>query len=689
MVKNYRNSVKQLSKTWANFIEPVTPHQAVRQQNLRLLASVCLFSSLLSAFMVMGSILIVSINPLVGPVLYILIPLSLLTFCAYVLIRYGYPQVAVILLSIYITLMLYITAIGANRPTPFYYLLISVILLSLAFSRTTVALITLLQIIGLFIFVSVGKQFTFVQIFLGPALFLTFMTMALMLFWRFIESQEALRREQLTRSETYLRSVMDNIPDHIYIKDLNHRFVMVNRSALRWHRFESEEEMIGKIDSELPPPLSLTDLAQFRQEEDEILATGKALINKDYVSPRASVRSGYMLVTKVPLRDNQGNIIGLVGINRDITELKNTEAQLREREQTLQHIIDNMPVLFDAFDEQNNVVFWNRECERVTGYTAAEIVGRPDALSLLYPSPDYLQTAITTSNKLNKFYRDLEWELTCKDGSKRIIAWANVSQQAPIPGWDSWCIGVDVTDRKQMESETIQFALQNERLYLIGEFVRAVSHDFRTALSNIQNSNYFIRRGLSEGDTRRVPERLDRIEENITRLVRQIDNLQAMAALQTIEPVLTDLNRILRLSIAEQENRLEKRALKVDFTLSEHIPLIGVDPDHIQQALHNLIDNAINHSPDGGLLILRSHNDARYVYIEIGDQGGGISEDKLPYIFDLFYRTDEARSLHKGGIGLGLSMVKMIAEAHSGTVKVHSVAGEGTTFTLALPIQQA
>ena len=130
-------------------------------------------------------------------------------------------------------------------------------------------------------------------------------------------------------------------------------------------------------------------------------------------------------------------------------ERKRTEEALRGREENLRLVIQNMPVMMDAFDKDGLIIVWNRECERVTGYRANEIVGNPKALELLYPDDNYRQQMMTKWAKRGNNYYNWEWDITCKDGTTKTIAWSNISDRFPISGWATWGIGIDITRRKK------------------------------------------------------------------------------------------------------------------------------------------------------------------------------------------------------------------------------------------------
>ncbi|MBN1764717.1 MAG: PAS domain S-box protein, partial [Sedimentisphaerales bacterium] len=131
------------------------------------------------------------------------------------------------------------------------------------------------------------------------------------------------------------------------------------------------------------------------------------------------------------------------------------EEALRISEARLRQVMESMPVMMEAFDQKGNIIFWSKECERVTGYTAAEIEGNPRAMEMLYPDLEYRRRIMEEWRRRGNNYRNWERTLTCKDGNKQIISWSNISDRAPIPGWASWGIGLDVTENKRAEDERL------------------------------------------------------------------------------------------------------------------------------------------------------------------------------------------------------------------------------------------
>lgn len=119
-------------------------------------------------------------------------------------------------------------------------------------------------------------------------------------------------------------------------------------------------------------------------------------------------------------------------------------------------LAQNLPAMIVAYDPNWNVVFWNRECELVTGYSSAEVVGRFKAVELLVPDQEYRTAKMKEWVRLGGDYRDLEWRVTCKDGSVKTLLWSNVSKQFSVPGWASWGIGKDITQWKMAEEALLR-----------------------------------------------------------------------------------------------------------------------------------------------------------------------------------------------------------------------------------------
>lgn len=164
------------------------------------------------------------------------------------------------------------------------------------------------------------------------------------------------------------------------------------------------------------------------------------------------------LTQDFPLQTDTKASFGTCQISTDITDRVISEIELKQQEQNLRTIVENMPIMLYALDEEGQLIAWNQECERITGYSSVEMLRNKDALRLLFPDSEYRKSVLAeyfTSGDHRKWVL----KLTAKDGSIRIVEWSNVSNRYPIPGWSLWCIGEDVTARKQAVEKLKQFEL--------------------------------------------------------------------------------------------------------------------------------------------------------------------------------------------------------------------------------------
>jgi len=139
-------------------------------------------------------------------------------------------------------------------------------------------------------------------------------------------------------------------------------------------------------------------------------------------------------------------------LQQQVDRLKGQEEATKREEERLHAMLMNMPVMIDAFDADWNIVLWNRECERVTGYGAGEILGNPTAMELLYPDRAYRGAMMQQWKERGDDYRNWRWGITAKDGSIKTVAWSNISKRIPIAPWKTWGIGVDVTEQTRAEA---------------------------------------------------------------------------------------------------------------------------------------------------------------------------------------------------------------------------------------------
>ena len=213
-----------------------------------------------------------------------------------------------------------------------------------------------------------------------------------------------------------------------------------------------------------------------------------------------------------------------------------------------------------------------------------------------------------------------------------------------------------------------------------------VAHELRSPLSNIQGYLEAMRDGLVQP----TPETLDTILGQAVHLSRLVEDLRLLAQIEAgalqLQPTLTSLEELAQANVEAARPRAEAKGLSLSVAVEDPLPDVEIDATRISQALGNLLDNAITHTPGGGRVSVSLQAEPDRVTMTVSDTGPGIAPEDLPHLFDRFYRTDSSRSRATGGAGLGLTIARRLIEGHGGTIKVESKLGQGSRFVVTLPI---
>ena len=251
---------------------------------------------------------------------------------------------------------------------------------------------------------------------------------------------------------------------------------------------------------------------------------------------------------------------------------------------------------------------------------------------------------------------------------------------APAIGPDACIVGTvtvleDVTAFKELDE-------------MKSDFVNMVAHELRSPLTAIRQQNSVLLEGLAGPLLEKQEAFLTRGMKKIDQLLALINDLLDIAKIEAGKHVQTrvplNIDRIIEETVALMDCRAAERGIKLTCSCDGLKPL-QADPKCLEEVFNNLITNAINYSPDGGLVTVSARGLSEYIEIKVTDTGVGIDQDELPKIFDKFYRVKHPKTRQVLGTGLGLSIVKGIVDAHHGTIEVESSPNKGTTFRIRLP----
>ena len=348
------------------------------------------------------------------------------------------------------------------------------------------------------------------------------------------------------------------------------------------------------------------------------------------------------------------------------------ELQIAGRESGTQTILGAMEDGLLVVDARNSITLMNPTFQRLFELRDPA-VGVPLVEAVRHATLDQLIAETLLTGEA------MRGELSLTDSRTHSERHVEVSA-VPIKNADDEVTGTvvlfhDITELKQLDQ-------------IRRDFVANVSHELRTPLSILRG---YIEVLLDEPETSQ--EELTRIlsimERHSKRLQRLVDDLLSLAQLESshaeLEISVVRMDELFNNLIRDWKEKLTGKNLKVIVDLPSETSVLDADGTRLEEALHNLLDNAVKFSPDNGQIRLRGTRCDSNVVLSVADNGIGISKEHLPRIFERFYRADKARSRELGGTGLGLAIVKHIAQLHGGRVEAESELGHGMTIRIVLP----
>ncbi len=514
-------------------------------------------------------------------------------------------------------------------------------------------------------------------------------------------NQDLVRRTaELASEKRLLAAIMNALPTGVAINDGSGAITLTN------HAFE---KIWGKP---LPQSRSVKDYVHYKAwwgDSDTPVtpdqwAAARALKGETTIGQIIRIQAfdgaeRYILNSASPIYDGEGNIIGGAVATQDITELKRVERALYESEQRLRLFIEHAPVALAMFDREMRYLSASHRWARDLGMYNHNLVGH--SAFELHDLPKRWKEAIRRG-LTGEVLGEEEDRYRRPDGQVRFMRWK-------IHPWYDYRKEVggivvfteDITARRQFEEklrklneelekrvETRTRELQQtqvkflhaEKLSAIGKLAASIAHEVNNPLMSI---NIFLR-GLRNAQlSPEDREMLDLATSESERLKNLIRNLREFNRPTTGRKTALDVHSALRFTLLLLKSDFRRKKLNVALDLAETLPEISAVADQIKQVLLNLLTNAADACPAGGSIAIRTWQEGdRRIAVAVTDNGIGIESDKIELIFQPFYST----KLESKGTGLGLSICYSIVKEHEGEIRVESKPGEGSTFTVFLPI---
>ncbi len=492
------------------------------------------------------------------------------------------------------------------------------------------------------------------------------------------------REERLRASEENYRSLFEHVGVGIYISTKEGRFVDANQALLDMLEYDSKEEFLS-LDLATELWMRPEDRQRFQRmiEQEGKVADYEVDFKKKngtplIVSLTANVRC-----------DHQGNVLGYEGIAADQTHRYLMERKLKEAHDFMNKIIQSSPSPIMASDLKGNILIWNRASEKTLGYLASETIGKLH-ITKIYPegvareimkkirSPEHGGVGILKSMPMLYVRKDgifIEGTL-----SAAMIYDDEGKEVATVGSF------VDMTERIDMERalhNTQQQLLQSEKLAAMGRLTSQLAHELNNPIYGIMNTLELLKSEVKPDNRRR--KLLDMSLSETVRLADMLRKMLSFSKPDQEEKDYADMNTIIEEMIILHEKMLQEHSIKVKSELAEGLPAVYLSKNQMRQVILNMISNARDAMPEGGILTFRTSRENTMVVIEIADTGVGIAEHNIKHIFESFFTTKDSVK----GVGLGLSVCYGFIKEHGGDITVSSKPGEGAAFRITLPIDKA
>jgi PAS domain S-box-containing protein len=541
------------------------------------------------------------------------------------------------------------------------------------------------------------------------------------------------REKEFQRLSQEFEAILDHIPALVFYKDKENRFVRVNKKLADAHQ-RGKEELEGLHLSEIYP-----EYQSYLENDREVIQSGEPKLN--IIEPwQTETEQRWVSTSKLPFRDAAGKIIGVIGISMDVTELKETQQALERQVEENQAAADISQALVGlaSVEEISRMVL---EKSRELTNSAFGYVGfiDPESGSLICPTMTReVWDACQVEEKdivFEKFGGLWGWVLENKQSlvtnnpaddprstgipsghlpverflsAPALIGDELVGQIALINAdrdytsqdlrlierlADIYALTVQrVRAQKQLQSyaenleemveertrelkDAQQKLVRQERLAVLGELAGGVGHELRNPLGVMSNAIYFLK--MVQPDTSgKIGEYHEILESEINKAEKIVSDLMDFARLERPTPRQVEINEIVSKVL---ERRQPDGGIETRLEIPDPAPQAAADPDHVDQILHNLVSNACQAMPEGGILTITVENHADQVLINVKDTGKGISPENQENIFQPLFTTKSR------GIGLGLAISDKLAHVNGGMIDFETVEGEGTTFCLQLP----
>ncbi|MBN2521880.1 MAG: PAS domain S-box protein [Bacteroidales bacterium] len=506
--------------------------------------------------------------------------------------------------------------------------------------------------------------------------------------------------ETIEKERSLLRTLIDNLPTGVFVKDKEYRKIIANpvhanevKGHLKYLAMNSEIDILNKTDFEVFPK-ELAD--KFFIEDQKVLQDGSLIRNKEGLGYSDKGDPLWLLVSKIPLRDKNDEITGMIGVATDITERKQAEEAVKTSEEKFRTIFNTASDgMFLLDPEARKFIMCNTSCSQMLGYSNNEFLNLD--MAAIHPAEEFpfvLEQIENTLGGKEGIRRDIKFKR--KDDT---IFSADIGPTLVTIAGRRLVLIVfrDITERLLIETE-LRSAKEKaeESNKLKTAFLTNMSHEVRTPMNGILGFMGLLRSpGLEYSKQQQYIEIIEKSVNQLLLIITDIIEMSKIDAKQirvnntrfNVYQILNTLYATFAQNLKNDEND------NVSISLNVH-PAVKdcncfTDEVKLIQILTNLINNAIKFTRKGTIEIGCLLNRSNEIEFSVKDTGIGIAKKHQKLIFERFRQFDDTTTRQYGGLGLGLSISKAYVELLGGKIWIDSEQGKGATFGFTIPYTPA
>ena len=488
--------------------------------------------------------------------------------------------------------------------------------------------------------------------------------------------------EALEESDLWMRNLFNSLEEAVFMVTPDRVVEGMNAAAEKMFGYTKEE--VENLSTEVLH-VDHEHYLEFGRRINETFEKGESA-SFEFVLKRKNGEIFPSEHTVSLLKSDAGEPLGIVSVVRDITERKKAEESLRVAHKEVQKAREYLETLIEdsldaiiSTDKEGMVVLFNKGAEVLLGYRREEVFGQ--RVTLLYESEERAKEVMRQMRERGGRVAGFETILRAKGGSiipvliSASILYDEEGEEAGTVGFNK-----DLRERKRAKEQLIR----SDKLAALGSLTAGVSHEVLNPLNIIMMSFQLM---IEDRETPpEIVRQLRVLDEQAHRISKITQELTYFGRQREPERRFIDLNEAVSRTLGLLEKELGLRNIAVELRFSDGLEDILADQDQLQQVVLNLLTNAQDAMPDGGLLILSTEvveaDGQRFVELRVEDTGKGIAPEHLGKLFDPFFTTKAEGE----GTGIGLSICHGIVEAHGGSIWAESDLGRGTTFIIQLPL---